>query len=312
VFTSAELERPADLENDTGSQLQASWSPDGKEVAFVATVTGLDAADVYLLDLESGDSARIYEGEPGTLLGPMKWSPNGRHIATRSSTRVESTEHLLLIDTDSGHASKPTESLGNVGGIEQYAWSPDSSQVAFTRNELQPPNPSLYVARADGSATRRIGEAWGGTSPAWSPDGDWIAVSQVRGEFTQVSLVRSDGSEMREIASELKKTDQPAWSPNGKNLAFLGSPSADFNDRRLYVTDIDQPELGEISGPQVLAFYPIIVWSGDGDRVLFTADAGACQEGCPPGYLFMVDASGDDLPTKLHDHEVYSVLGWRP
>jgi hypothetical protein len=71
-------------------------------------------------------------------------------------------------------------------------------------------------------------------------------------------------------------------------VAFIGAAAPadspnEFPDSSLHVADIDGDEpTRQISGLAPASF-PAMVFSPDGERVFFTAEAAACREGCPPG-----------------------------
>jgi Tol biopolymer transport system component len=205
------------------------------------------------------------------------------------------------------------EDLPGEGLIEQYAWSPDSASLAFTYNTAyNGGGVNLYVAPADGSDLRKLTTIWPATEPAWSPDGEWIAASDVIGNFASAYIVRSDGSERREIGEGLHDSGQPAWSPDGRSVAFPGSVTDEFGQQRLFEYDLERGERRIVAPDVTLAFFPIITFSRDGERIFFTADAPPCMEGCPPGRLFMIERKSDSLPTRLSDDLVSELLRWQP
>jgi Tol biopolymer transport system component len=225
------------------------------------------SGDVYVADLQTNTVKRVAEGAFAELRGPMAWSPDGTRIALRNSQRLGGGDQLLVLDTTTGQSTSYTGDLP-AGLVEQYAWAPDSSAVAFTWNDG---SFHLYVAIAAGGALRDLGPAWGGTPPAWSPDGTWIAATQVLDVFSSVFIARTDGSDRRQIAGELHQSNNPAWAPDSKHLAFEGAPSDDFNDRHLFVTDVTGGTPRELANGTTLAFSPLIAFSNDGRRALFTA-----------------------------------------
>jgi Tol biopolymer transport system component len=308
---STDLVRPGFVEDDA-TQLEASWSGDSRKLAFLvwerASPGVYSSGDIYVADLETHAVKRIAEGAFAELRGPMIWSPDGTRIAVRTSPRLNIEDQLLVLDVATGVGRSVTAGLP-AGGVEQYAWAPDSSAIAFTWNDG---SVRLYVATAAGQTARDLGPAWGGTPPAWSADGRWIAATQVLDVFSSVFVVKADGSERRDLAGRFRQSDHATWAPDSERLAFEGSPSGEFNDRHLFVTDNTGGTPREIAKETTLAFSPLITFSKDAQRLLFTADAAGCFEGCPPGYLFMIDVDGGSPPVRLHEQPVYQFLGWLP
>lgn len=309
---SADLVRPALFEDDR-TQLEASWSPDSRSVAVLArervSPDIYSSGDVYVVDVAAPTMKQIAQGAFADIRGPIVWSPDSTHIAMRNSPRLSIGDQLLVIDAATGGSASLAGGLAP-GGIEQYAWAPDSSAVAFTWNDGSA-NARLYVARFGGTPYD-LGPVWPGTLPAWSPDGRWIAAAGVSGGTSSVFITRTVSPDRRAIGAGLRQSDSPAWAPDSQHLAFAGSPTGDFNDRHIFVTDIVGGAPQELAPDRRLAFSPLIAFSGDGRRVFFTADAGPCIEGCPPGYLLMTGVDGQSPAVRLHDQFVSEFLGWLP
>jgi Tol biopolymer transport system component len=117
---------------DTGSPYYWSWAPDGNTMIIHAGGAASSIAPQHLaflsLEAEGTDSAIIEDGldtAPGAFQAPA-WSPDGSHILL---TRVNDQEQKEIILTDgSGEFEK---SLGTFEINTAFAWSPDSTKVAF-------------------------------------------------------------------------------------------------------------------------------------------------------------------------------------
>lgn len=309
---SSDLVSPGLVEDDA-TQLEGSWSADSTRFAFLvrqkAAQGVYSSGDIYIVDLRGGPVRRVSEGEFAKLRGPLLWSPDGAQIATRNSPRIGSGDELGVIDVATGaNRSLAVSTRLGTGQIEQYAWSPDGTKLAFTLNDGAT---HLYGALADASEIQSLTTAWGGAAPVWSADGAWIAALDVRDAQSILLAVRADGSERREIGLGLHNSSQPVWAPDSTRLAFAASASGDFNDRRLYTAGIGGGAPRRMAD-ETPAFFPQIAFSGDGQRIFYTADAGRCMEGCPPGYLYMTRVEGTSPAVKLFDAPVERFLGRLP
>jgi len=312
VVRSSELPAGGLLEDNDWSGSSA-WSPDSSRIAFLvyqrAAPGVYSSGDVFVKDFVTGDLRRVDEGQFARSRSLMQWSPDSAHISMLEGSTLDARRDLLVIDVATGERHVLSESLRGDGGVEQHAWSADSRNLAFTRNEGQQ---SLYVAPANAaSPPRRIASAWGGEPPAWSPDDEWIAATNVSGSRGRVFIIRVDGSDRREVDGGLASSGWPAWSPDGRRLAFAGTPRRDAFNARLYVYDLAGATATEVPSPP-LAFAPVLVWAPDGQRIFVTAGAGACMEGCPPGYLYMLRIDGGASPLRVHDEYVGALLGAEP
>ena len=96
------------------------------------------------------------------------------------------------------------------------AWSPDSSQIAFTRVWQPGSTPSgeqcqVFVMAADGSHPVRLtNDSYCAESPAWSPDGKHLGLTGYGG----LSIMNVDGTGVR-LVSPGSISSGLAWSPAG-------------------------------------------------------------------------------------------------
>ncbi len=118
------------------------------------------------------------------------------------------------------------------GDSSQPTWSPDGSHIAFVSS--RDGDPSLYIVRQDGSNLRRVTTAPPGSrdlQPDWSPDGSRLAFNRWTPSGWQMLccshlyVVNVDGTNLTPVTSGEGDSDwDPAWSPDGSQLAFSHRP----------------------------------------------------------------------------------------
>ena len=116
-----------------GGQIDYSFSPDSKELAF-ARNTDKDQArstngDLFTVPVAGGETRRITGDNPANDLTPM-YSPDGRYIAYRAQSKpgFESDRwRLMLYDRKTGQSHSLTEQFD--ASVESFTFSPDGQRI---------------------------------------------------------------------------------------------------------------------------------------------------------------------------------------
>jgi hypothetical protein len=203
-----------------------------------------------------------------------------------SSQGVESKD-ISVMDAD---GSKPTQlTTSDDGWSSDPAWSPDGTQIAFSRLVDFGVPLELWIMDADGSNPHRIPTGVSSIIPAWSPDATKIAFTGLVGNsYADIFTVGVNGGGVTNLTQTPSVSESsPTWSPDGHTIAFQRNDSAIYamnadgtNMRRLY----QRPSQDfSVDGP---AFSP------DGARIAF-AQISCCD--IDPRPLLVMDADGSDL-----------------
>jgi Tol biopolymer transport system component len=135
---------------DTPVVTTASWSPDGRQVAFVAVQGSwrdVRSRWVYVVDADGSDPRRVFG--PATLWG-AEWSPDGRWIAVTSPSTGAGTNVSIVRPDGSGLI----QVSGKVGAAFAYGprWSPDSSEIVLVAGNREFDDTNLWIVGLDGTA----------------------------------------------------------------------------------------------------------------------------------------------------------------
>ena len=146
-----------------------------------------------------------------------------------------------------------------------------ATRIAYVAVSGEPPNQSyqLVIADADGENQRLILQSrFPLMSPAWSPDGQWLAYVSFESKHSAVyvQLVRS--GERRQVSARAGINGAPAWSPDGKKLALTLGGSNGNPD--IYVLDLGNQNLTRITDDPAIDTEP--TWTPDGHFLFFTSD----------------------------------------
>jgi dipeptidyl aminopeptidase/acylaminoacyl peptidase len=275
---------------------EGRFSPDGKQVLFISQDGGT-SSQIYLA---SWNEAQGTLGTPkrltnvSTEAGGAIWSPDSQRILFTSRVYPECSQGSSWMEEDNCDKRKDAEAAANPVKAETWdhlLYRHWNSYVGPKRSHV------LVVSATDGNAVRDltpredIGDAeaptfslGGPLGYAWAPDSKEIAfvtnVDLVPAASTNndVFTLRLDAPGARPVkASEgLGSDDAPAYSPNGKYLAFRSQARAGYeSDRyRLMVLDRETMEVRELL-PKYDRWVDEFVWGPDSKAVyLASADAG--------------------------------------
>lgn len=284
-------------------------SPDGRSVAYV--VESLNAekdayqTDVWLVSAAGGEARALASSPVGD--DSPRWSPDGRFVAFLSERprpgatgdeAADARRQIWLIRPDGGEAVALTSAPGSVQAFE---WSKDGRTIAFTAREpksaerrrrekekddawtpaeLYPWSRLWTIDVATRSARRLTSGALhvSGFSP--SPDGTRVAFSGqptplIPDSFrSELYVVDAKGGTPVPLVARKGPDDEPAWSPDGRWIAFVSQAGRDeewFSNSYLCVVPAAGGEPRtltaafdeEISGPPS--------WSPDSASLVFFA-----------------------------------------
>lgn len=243
-----------------------SFSPDGRKIVFTSNRDGGDF-EIYVMDV-NGANVRRLTSNPGIDTEPV-FSPDGSRIAF-ASERDGQPLGIHLMDVDGTDVRRLTGS-----GFEENepAWSPDGSMLAFTRVQGDEEK-DVFVMRADGSEARQLTFAPGEDHDAtFSPDGSEVVItSEIAGTqpFGDTWRVRvSDGSFLQNLTATLKQGGgDPAWSPDGSQVAFFKSPIPVLVTTQMWMVGADGRDPRKIANQGLVnvhpAWGPVVDDDGDG------------------------------------------------
>jgi len=185
----------------------------GPALLFASDVDG--DGDIYRLAADGSVTNLTANREPDWS---PRLAPGGRRLAFVSRRDGNSEIYLMALP------------VGNVLNLTNHPaadyepdWSPDGRRLVFVSE--RDGGRDLYLLDWALSEVTRLTMAGPGEvyrSPRWSPAGDRIAYSAVRGGVEQVYVLDLDIGAETQVTDWPLKGRYPAWSPDGRRLAFAG------------------------------------------------------------------------------------------
>jgi TolB protein len=210
-------QRRITLSNDLNAA--PGWSPDGRAITYTSwrKVASGGALDVFI--------SRIYQG---VLENPTKgrtesnmqaaFSPDGTRMAFVSNRDGNNEIYIMNID------GSGLRRLTNHPAADAVpTWSPTGAQIAFTSDRGG--TPQVYVMSAvDGSQMRKISsESWADRA-TWAPAPyNEIAFAAQSGPGYDIKVFDLSTGETRRLTFGEGSNESPAYSPNGRHIAFMST-----------------------------------------------------------------------------------------
>jgi Tol biopolymer transport system component/DNA-binding winged helix-turn-helix (wHTH) protein len=283
---------------DDGLQIGATWSPDGRYIAYASDRGG--KFDIWVQQVSGGTQIRVTNG-PGNHWQP-DWSRDGKYIVYRS----EGGGGGLFVIPALGGDARQVSSFGYYP-----SWSPDNSRILFrTHPSMLDLTDRFYVVGLDGRPPQLIATSFlsenmsdfdlHANAAAWHPDGKRITVwtgNRVAPTFWTVpieggpaiktELPAEAAKEVASLSPFAPESDARfAWTPSGSAIFFERTYRGAKNIWRM---NVDPQSLRGLivqrvtTGAGVDTDFSI---SPDGRRLAFTSETRHVR-----AWLFPLDAS---------------------
>jgi Tol biopolymer transport system component len=149
-----------------------------------------------------------------------------------------------------------------------------------------------WVVNADGSSPRNLTNNAGVTdrSPAWSPDGRYIALTRSNpGESADIYVMAYDGTQAVNLTQRPGGDGLPAWSPDGERIAYVENDG--MYDGEIVVMNRDGTGRTNLTQHPAHDIQPS--YSPDGSRIVFAST----RDTLPPYVrfdIFVMNADGSN------------------
>lgn len=334
---------PRQLTLAGNSNERPSWSPDSKQIAFISDRSG--SPQVWLMNADGANPQQLTSLSTGA--GGVLVAPDGKNLVFTSEVypecgaddacnqkRLEADKtskvqariytnllyrhwnnwqkatrsHLFTIPVEGGAPKDLTPGSRDVppfslGGPDDYAISPDGSEVCYAMNsdpvEAVSTNLDLYVVSIAGGQPRKITVNLGAdASPAYSPDGKYLAYrSQQRAGYESDRwrlhvLERATGKLTYLTEGVDRWVTGFAWSPDSARIFFT---TEDRGRQEIQYISVNGGAIRIAAGGH--SHLDDIQFTPDGKTMVYTG-----QSGSQPVEIYRATADGKTAPlTRLND-----------
>ena len=264
------------------------FSPSGTQLVFQSErEPGNPFYQIYMLDLETGDSRRISPGHGKTTCGFFQ--------PGTSKIQFSSTHH----DPQSEQLQTEEISFRESGQERRYAWDYDPEMEIYTFDQAT-------------TEFSRLTQAFGyDAEGSYSPDGNWITFTSMRDAynrelsederkqlevdpsyFAEIYIMKADGTQQQRLTEVNGYDGGPFFSPNGTKIVWRR-----FDEQGLladvWTMNLDGTDQRQITDFGSMSWAPYFHPSGE--YIFFASN----KLGFTNFEVFIVDSAGEKEPVRI-------------
>ena len=291
-----------------GKNAEAYFSFDGKKLVFQSTRDGFQCDQIFVMNVDGGDVRRVSTGKGQTTCA--YFFPEGERILYSSTHHIHPDcppsptrgkkfiwpLHPFDIFTSKIDGSD-LKRLTSTGSYNAEATVSKDGRIVFT--SLREGDLDIYLMNADGSGVKRLTHRKGyDGGPFFSSDGKMIvyrafhptdakeieeyekniAMKQIVGGRLDLFVMKSDGSDQRQVTNNGASNFCPFFHPSGKQIIFSSNLHApEGREFNLYLIHTDGTGLDRITFHPGFDAFPM--FSPDGKKLAFVSNRNANHPG---------------------------------
>ncbi len=197
---------------------QTAVSPDSTLLAYVTEVKR-GGWQIRVQSLVTGGRLNFYN-PPGTLNYTPEFTPDGKRIIFASNTAKEGDSELVIANVD-GADMRPLTFSRTVNTYPRVNPKTGSDLIFVSGRSGMP---QIYKMSLEGADVQRITDGEGeAVTPAWSPDGQFIAFSWTKGFAPgnyNIFVMDVATRKYLQLTYGAGRNENPYWAPDGRHIVF--------------------------------------------------------------------------------------------
>ncbi|MDB5929026.1 MAG: peptidase [Polaromonas sp.] len=290
---SADGSAPRQLTRGPKQDQSPRWSPQGDQLAFLSSRAG-GVSQLYVMPLDGGEARQV--GPARQSVSALRWMPDGQSLlVTAQVTKNPDLRGAL------------GEAPPRPGNAPEVCWRLPykSDGVGYILNRQF----HLFKTGLDGSQQQLSDGAFDVMGFEASPDGRQIAYSRSReGRYAHNSdlwLCDSDGGNHRRLTFDYATVLQPAWSPDGRWIAFGGAEREGDGQTSLFLLEVATGKAAHLGSTDLeLANPQNLHWRADSQALLMTRAFHGRHE------IVSLSVPGGQLAVLVGGNRQFGVFGW--
>ncbi len=252
----------------------------GSRIVFVSDRTG--AKEIWSMSYDGTDQRQITRYN--TISTFPSVSPDGKKLAFTSWLRGR--PEIIIFSLESNRRLNFYNQQASMNAFVDF--TPDSKQVIFS-STANGGAAQLFMANADGSGLRRITasnaiEVEPKINPKTGADIVWVSG---RSGMPQVYRMHLDGADAQRISNGEGEATNPAWAPNGQQIAFAWTKGFEPGNYNIFVRDItDSSKLVQLTNNEGRNENPS--WAPDNVHIAYASKRGRSSQ------IWVMQADGRD------------------
>jgi DNA-binding winged helix-turn-helix (wHTH) protein/Tol biopolymer transport system component len=208
-----------------------TWSPDGKQIAYIRTIFSLDAPrrSVEINEWKNASAETLFSD--GRLGSVVHWLHDGRLIYALGSTQPQQDSGLWIISLQQSRriSSSPKRIAGGYGWFSRVTGSADGKSVIFVRGNR---SPSVYIGTLASNGTQLLAhkkltlDESMNLPFSWTPDSKAVLFSSNRNGTPVIFKQRIDEPLAEILVTSADQVSQPRMTPDGSEILYISTPTS--------------------------------------------------------------------------------------